>query len=55
MVSGNGVIVYRRGQLTAEVGLNADDWNTNQRTLRVEERKVPAVVRPSALNRLTLT
>lgn len=48
-------MVYRRGQLSAEIGLNADDWQTNQRTLRVEERMVPAVVRPSALTRLTLT
>lgn len=55
VVSGNGVVIYRRGQLSAEIGLNADDWQTNQRTLRVEERMVPAVVRPSALTRLTLT
>jgi len=55
VVSRNGVIVYRRGQLTAEIGLNADDWQTNQRTLGVEERMAPAVVRPSALTRLTVT
>ncbi len=55
VVSGTGVVIYRRGQLTAEVGYNADDWNTNQRTLRVEERMAAAVVRPSALTRLTLT
>jgi HK97 family phage major capsid protein len=55
VVSGNGVVIYRRGQLTAEIGLNADDWQSNMRTLRVEERMAPAVVRPSALTRLTLT
>jgi hypothetical protein len=48
-------VVYRRGQLTTEIGLNQDDWTTNQRTLRVEERMAPAVVRPSALTKLTLT
>lgn len=55
VVSGTGVVIYRRGQLTAEIGLDQDDWTTNQRTMRVEERMATAVVRPSALTKLTLT
>jgi HK97 family phage major capsid protein len=55
VVGGQGVIIYRRGQITAEIGMNADDWNTNQRTMRVEERFATAVVRPSMLTKLTLT
>jgi HK97 family phage major capsid protein len=55
VVSGQGVIVYRRGPITAEIGMNSDDWNTNQRTMRVEERFTTAVVRPSMLTKLTLT
>jgi HK97 family phage major capsid protein len=55
VVGGQGVIIYRRGQITAEIGMNADDWTTNQRTMRVEERFATAVVRPSMLTKLTLT
>jgi hypothetical protein len=55
VVSGTGVVIYRRGAISAEIGLNADDWQTNQRTMRVEERMAPAVVRPTALTKLTLT
>jgi HK97 family phage major capsid protein len=55
VVNGAGVVVYRRGGITAEIGLTADDFQTNQRTMRVEERFATAVVRPSMLTRLTLT
>ena len=55
VVGGQGVVIYRRGQITAEIGMNADDWNTNQRTMRVEERFATAVVRPTYLTKLTLT
>jgi HK97 family phage major capsid protein len=55
VVGGPGVVIYRRGQITAEISWAADDFLTNQRTLRVEERFATAVVRPSMLTRLTLT
>ena len=55
VVGGPGVIVYRRGGITAEIGWTGDDWTTNQRTMRVEERFATAVVRPSMLTKLTLT
>lgn len=55
VIGGPGVVIYRRGQITAEIGMNADDWNTNQRTMRVEERFATAVVRPSMLTKVTLT
>ena len=55
VVNGAGVVIYRRGGITAEIGWNADDWGTNQRTMRVEERFATAVVRPSMLTKLTLT
>ena len=55
VVGGPGVVIYRRGGITAEIGWTADDWSTNQRTMRVEERFATAVVRPSMLTKLTLT
>jgi hypothetical protein len=55
VVEASGVVVYRRGPLTVEVGTSADDWTHNTRTMRAEERMATAVVRPSALTRLTLT
>jgi HK97 family phage major capsid protein len=55
VASGTGVVIYRRGQISAEIGLDQDDWTTNQRTMRVEERFATAVVRPSMLTALTLT
>ena len=55
VVGGQGVVIYRRGQISAEIGMNADDFQTNTRTMRVEERFATAVVRPSYLTKLTLT
>lgn len=55
VVNAAGVVIYRRGGITAEIGWNADDWQSNQRTMRVEERFATAVVRPSMLTKLTLT
>lgn len=55
VVNGAGVVISRKGGITAEIGTNADDFQTNQRTMRVEERFATAVVRPSMLTRLTLT
>lgn len=55
LVDSSGVVIYRRGGLVVEVGTNADDWNHNLRTMRAEERMGTAVVRPTALTKLTLT
>jgi HK97 family phage major capsid protein len=55
VVDAAGVVIYRRGPLTVEVGTNADDWAHNTRTARAEERMATAVVRPTALTKLTLT
>lgn len=55
VVNGAGVVIYRKGGITAEIGTNADDWITNQRTMRIEERFATAVVRPSMLTKVTLT
>ncbi len=55
VINGNGVVIYRKGGITAEIGTNADDFQTNQRTMRVEERFATAVVRPSALTKISLT
>jgi HK97 family phage major capsid protein len=55
VVNGAGVVIYRKGGITAEIGTNGDDFQTNQRTMRVEERFATAVVRPSMLTKVTLT
>lgn len=55
VVGGQGVVIYRRGPVTAEIGYNDTDWATNMRTMRVEQRMATAVVRPSSLTRVTLT
>jgi HK97 family phage major capsid protein len=56
LVSGSpGVTVYRREQVTVEVGWNAADWSTNTKTARAEERVGVAVTRPSSLYKLTLS
>ena len=49
-------MIYRRGgPITVDIGYNADDWQANMRTMRVEERFQTAVVRPSMLTKITLT
>lgn len=55
VVNGAGVVIYRRGGITAEIGTSSDGFVTNTRTMRVEERFATAVVRPSMLTKLTLT
>lgn len=51
----SGVLIYRRGPLSIEVGTNADDFARNLRTAIAEERMAAAVVRPTSLTKLTLT
>jgi len=55
LASAAGVVIYRRGGIVVDIGYNADDFGTNQRTLRVEERFIAAAVRPSMLTKITLT
>ena len=55
VVEATGVVVYRRGPLSVEVGTNADDFVHNIRTMRAEERVGTAVMRPTCLTKLTLT
>jgi hypothetical protein len=54
-VSAGAGIFYRRGALKVDSGYNADDWIKNLCTFRVEERVLPAVVRPELVSKLTLT
>ena len=55
LASPYGVVVYRRGPVTVEVGTDGGDWTHNTRTARWEERVAVAVTRPSSLLKLTLT
>ncbi len=55
VVSGTGVVVYRRGGVIVNVGFNQDDFTKNMNTMVGEERVGVAVTRPSSLYKLTLT
>jgi HK97 family phage major capsid protein len=55
VIEASGVTIYRRGQLSVEIGTNADNWITNTRTMRAEERVAAAVRRPSCLTKITLS
>ena len=55
VVSGQAVVIYRRGPVQVETGLDGSDFTSNLRTIRCEERLASAVVRPSGLTELTLT
>ncbi len=55
LVTGSGVVIYRRGPITVDIGHNGTDWQENMSTMRVEERFQTAVVRPSMLTKITLT
>jgi len=50
-----GVVVYRRGGISADIGWDGTDFASNLRTLRVEERFATAVLRPGMISKLTLT
>ena len=47
LASPTGVIVYRRGPVTVEVGTDGSDFTHDTRTARAEERVAVAVTRPS--------
>ena len=55
VLSARAATVFRRGGVTVELGTNADDWVRNQRTMRVEERMVLAVQRPTMVTKVTIT
>jgi hypothetical protein len=48
-------VFHRRGPLRVESGFTGDDRVRNLLTVRVEERVLPAVVRPRLTSKLTLT
>lgn len=56
LVSGGaGVFYAHTSDLRVETGYTGDDWIYNRVTTRVEERVLPAVVRPSLLTQITFT
>lgn len=55
LLSQGAGIFYQRGGLRIESGYNADDWSKNLMTVRVEERILPAIVRPGLITKITLT
>lgn len=55
VVCGIGTTIFRRGPVTAEIGLNGTDLTFNTRTMVAEERLAVAVTRPSSLSKLVLT
>lgn len=55
VVAGRAATFYRRGPVTVELGTNATDWVMNTRTMRVEERVVLAVQRPSMVSKVTVS
>lgn len=50
---GVGVFYSRNSGLRVETGFTGDDWVHNRVTTRVEERVLPAVIRPSLLTKIT--
>lgn len=55
LVSGSGVVVYRRGRVMVALGFSNDDFDRNLNTMLGEERVGVAVTRPSSLYKLSLT
>ena len=55
LLAGGSVLFYRRGPVQVDSGYTNDDFSRNQSTLRVEERVLPAVIRPSLVMKVTLT
>lgn len=52
---GIGAFYAHKSGLRVESGFSTGDWEYNRVTTRVEERVLPAVVRPSLLTKITLT
>ena len=44
-----------RDPLRIEIGYDGEDWSTNQRTIRVEERLLLAITVPARIMKITLS
>lgn len=55
LVSDGAGVFYTRGGLRVESGFTGDDFITNKVTTRVEERVLPAIIRPALVTEITLT
>jgi HK97 family phage major capsid protein len=55
VASSESVVIFRRGGIQVETGLDGEDFTFNLRTIRCEERMASAVVRPSGIVKITLT
>lgn len=55
VIESSGVVIYRRGPMTVEVGRDGTDFSHNTATVIAEERFGTAVMRPSSLTKITLT
>jgi HK97 family phage major capsid protein len=55
LVSSQAAVIYRRGPVSVEVGLDGTDFSFNMRTVIAEERMAAAVTRPGAIVEITLT
>jgi hypothetical protein len=55
LASPTGVVSYRRGWVTFEVGLDGNEFTHDTRTARSEERIAVAVTRPTSLFKLVVT
>lgn len=53
LVTEGAGLFYTRGTLRVEAGFTGDDWVKNLMTVRVEERVLPVVVRPSLVTKIT--
>lgn len=55
VVASRAATMYRRGPVSVELGTNADGFIRNVRLMRVEERVVLAVQRPSMVSKVTVS
>jgi HK97 family phage major capsid protein len=55
VVEASGMVIYRRGGLAVDIGTNADGFQRNVQMARAEERMATAVMRPTALTKITLS
>jgi HK97 family phage major capsid protein len=55
LVSQGAGVFYTRGGVRVESGFVGDNWVRNLISVRVEERVLPAIVRPSLITLITLT
>lgn len=53
LTQGAGVFYYR-GPVRVETGFSGEDWQHNLLTTRVEERVLPAIIRPELITKITI-